>query len=122
MFWFWGSRIAATKIKAANAIEVHVTQPIAAQVAIASTFFNDRKAELNQAIADYCKVSEVKAEVEEVSATLLEETPQVIGGALVSSAGVTSLDTVAENQPQVKSRLAARKLTEMIKEEAAKHS
>ncbi|MCM1981744.1 hypothetical protein [Lyngbya confervoides] len=52
----------------------------------------------------------------------MEETPQVIGGALVSSAGVTSLDAVTEDQPQVKERPAPKNLTQMIKEEAAKHS
>ena len=47
----------------------------------------------------------------------------MIGGALVSSAGVTSLETVAEEETQAigKDRKTTKNLSEMIKEEVAKH-
>ena len=61
--------------------------------------------------------------MQDESQAIAQEKPQVIGGALVSSAGVTNLDTVAEEQTQAiaKGRKTSQNLSEMIKEEVAKH-
>ena len=46
----------------------------------------------------------------EINAAWMEEIPQVIDGALISSAGVTSLDNITEDKPQ------AIAVTEEVKE------
>ncbi len=135
------SVITATKVKVAKAIDTRVVKPSEEIAAKVSAPVKEKVASLEKAFADYTRIEEVEAIAQEVASSsanavqdtetsaIAQETPQVIGDALVSSAGVTSLNTVTEEQPQAiavteaveEGHPKASGLSALIREEVAKH-